>query len=239
VHNRFQGECEKVSLLAGFSGDFAPFSLEEKSQPRGIPHMQLRLALVLVALLRLQDGGVEVPAKVLEEYAGTYGLSPTRALFVTVQEGHLFGQATGTSKFPMPARSQTKFAVPPVSAEIEFLRDESGAVTKLLFRQGGRDQIVQRLYERKQVALPEQALQRYAGRYGLPRPGFEFVINVGEGHLIAESIGQFRYPLFAESETNFFFKDIDAQIEFRKDAGGRVTSLILHRGSVTETAERK
>ena len=51
---------------------------------------------------------------------------------------------------------------------------------------------------------------------------------------MAESVGQFKYPLFAESETSFFFKDLDAQIEFAKDANGGITHLVLHRGSVQE-----
>ena len=54
-----------------------------------------------------------------------------------------------------------------------------------------------------------------------------------------ESIGQFKYPLFAESETHFFFKDVEAEIEFPANAKGEFAQLVLHRGSVHETATRK
>jgi hypothetical protein len=202
--------------------------------------MQLGIAFVVVAtLLGLQEGGVTVPAKVLEEYAGTYKLGQ-ESLVITVEDGRLMGEAPGIPKFSMPARSQTKFFIPPASAEIEFVRGDDGVVTHFLLLQNGRQQRVQRLKERKQIALAENILQEYAGRYALPRSGFEFVITVeGESRLMAESVGQFKYPLFAETETHFFFKHVGAEIEFRKDAEGRVTSLILHRGSVEERAERK
>jgi hypothetical protein len=199
----------------------------------------MRLALVvLAALLRLQGAGVQVPAKVLEAYAGTYQTGPLWLVF-TVEDGHLTGQLPGSPRFPLPARSETRFGLPGANADIEFVRDGKGAITHLLLHQNGTHQIIKRVPERKQIAVPQQVLQTYAGRYDLPRAGFGFVITVdGGGQLMVESIGQFKYPVFAESETSFFFKDVNAQIEFRKNAGGRVTSLVLHRDSVEETAER-
>jgi len=35
-------------------------------------------------------------------------------------------------------------------------------------------------------------------------------------------------PMFAESETMFFLKLVDAQIEFVKNEKGEVTNLVLH-----------
>jgi len=172
--------------------------------------MQLRLAFVIVtALLRLQEGSVAVPAKVLEEYAGTYKLGQL-SLVVTVEDDRLMAEAPGVPKFSMPARSPTRFFVPAASAEIEFVRGDDGAVSHLLLRQNGGQQVGQRLKERKQIAVPENILQEYAGRYALPRLGFEFVITVEGGRLTAESVGQFKYPLFADTETNFFFKHVAA-----------------------------
>jgi hypothetical protein len=36
--------------------------------------------------------------------------------------------------------------------------------------------------------------------------------------------------LFAESETKFFLKEVDAEVEFVKNDKGQVTHLILHQG---------
>jgi hypothetical protein len=46
--------------------------------------------------------------------------------------------------------------------------------------------------------------------------------------LWAQATGQPPIEMFAESETLFFAKAIDAQLELVKDASGAVTHLILH-----------
>jgi hypothetical protein len=201
--------------------------------------MQLRLAFMIVAaLLGLQEDGVVVPTKVLDDYAGTYKIGQ-QSLVITVENGRLMGEAPGAGKFSIPARSETRFFIPPASADIEFVRGDDGVVTHLLLIQNGRQQRVQRLKERKQITVPQNVLQGYAGRYALARSGFEFIVTVEGGRLMAESVGQFKYPLFAETETHFFFKHVAAEIDFLKDAEGRVTSLTFRRGSLEEKAERK
>jgi len=45
-------------------------------------------------------------------------------------------------------------------------------------------------------------------------------------------------PLFAEAETKFFSKVIDAQVEFLKDAKGAVTHLMLYEGAEEIKAPR-
>ncbi len=37
-------------------------------------------------------------------------------------------------------------------------------------------------------------------------------------------------PIFAEAETKFFPKVVDAEIEFFKNEKGQVTHLVLHQG---------
>jgi hypothetical protein len=47
---------------------------------------------------------------------------------------------------------------------------------------------------------------------------------------MAQATGQEKFEIFPESETKFFLKVVDAQIEFVKDASGKVTGLILYQG---------
>jgi hypothetical protein len=44
---------------------------------------------------------------------------------------------------------------------------------------------------------------------------------------MTRATGQGAFEIFAESETRFFLKVIDAQVEFVKDAAGMVTGMIL------------
>ena len=50
--------------------------------------------------------------------------------------------------------------------------------------------------------------------------------------------GQPKVELFAVSETKFFLKDVDAEVEFVADASGRVTGLVLRQDGMTMTGKR-
>jgi hypothetical protein len=44
------------------------------------------------------------------------------------------------------------------------------------------------------------------------------------------------FQVFGESETKFFYKVVDAQLTFVKDANGKVTGLILHQMGIDQRA---
>jgi len=81
--------------------------------------------------------------------------------------------------------------------------------------------------ERRTVALDPKSLDAYAGQYQLA-PTFIITVTNENGKLMAQATNQPKFELFAESETKFFLKAVDAQVTFVKDAGGRITQLILH-----------
>ena len=45
---------------------------------------------------------------------------------------------------------------------------------------------------------------------------------------MTQATNQGKLPLFAESETMFFLKAVDAQVEFVKNEKGEVTHMVLH-----------
>jgi len=92
--------------------------------------------------------------------------------------------------------------------------------------------------EHKEIALDPKALAPYAGTYELA-PGVNMLITL-EGTQLSEKPGnQPAFPIFPESETSFFLKVVDAQIEFVKDSSGAVTHLVLHQGGHDQKAARK
>jgi CubicO group peptidase (beta-lactamase class C family) len=84
--------------------------------------------------------------------------------------------------------------------------------------------------ERKEIALSPEALTKYAGTYELTFPdrSVPMIITLEEGKLLAQLGQQRRLPIFAESETLFFYKVVDAQLEFVKNGQGEITGLVLH-----------
>ena len=92
--------------------------------------------------------------------------------------------------------------------------------------------------ERKEVTVSPAILAQYPGTYELS-PTFSIVITQEGDHLAAQATNQPKFPLFPESETKFFLKVVDAQLEFIKNDKGEVTNLVLHQNGHDAKAVRK
>ncbi|MCX6907038.1 MAG: serine hydrolase [Verrucomicrobia bacterium] len=81
--------------------------------------------------------------------------------------------------------------------------------------------------ERKVAKIDYNLYDAYAGRYELA-PNVFFTIRRDGDRLMAQLTGQHAMEIFPESETEFFYKAVDAQLTFVKNDKGEVTALILH-----------
>ena len=87
--------------------------------------------------------------------------------------------------------------------------------------------------ERKAITLDPKVLNHYVGVYRLT-PNMNMVISLENNQLSAKLGTQPTFPIFPESETMFFLKVVDAQIEFSADA----KQLTLHQGGRDTQARR-
>jgi CubicO group peptidase (beta-lactamase class C family) len=92
--------------------------------------------------------------------------------------------------------------------------------------------------ERKEITVSAAVLGAYVGTYQLT-PDFSIVVTFEGGQLMAQATGQPKFPLFAESETKFFLKVVEAEVEFFKNEKGEVTHLILHQGGQDQKGTKK
>ncbi len=188
---------------------------------------------------------ISVDPQVLASYVGTYKFAPGTNMLVTLDHAQLSVKLGGQPTLPVFPESSTSFFLKVVDAQIEFKRDSSGAVKGLILHQGGHDQLapraggdVEQPPARKAVQIAPQILAAYAGVYEL-QPGVDVTMTVEDGQLMTQITGQPKFPLFAESDTKFFLKVVDAQVEFVKNSSGRVESMILHQGGRDTKANRK
>ena len=81
----------------------------------------------------------------------------------------------------------------------------------------------------KEIKVDNSLLQRYVGVYETD-PKHQGIVTLENGQLYLEAPGGGlpKSPLFAKSETLFFLKVIDAEVEFTKDKDGKVTQLVVH-----------
>jgi CubicO group peptidase (beta-lactamase class C family) len=195
--------------------------------------------------LQTEHKEITVDPKVLARYVGTYELAPGAKMLITLEGNQLSEKLGEQETFPIFPESETMFFLKVVDAQIEFAKDSSGAVTHLVLHQGGRDQKAPRIGDkaegpapRKEIQVSPQVLAKYAGTYELG-PGVDVTMTVEGGRLMTQITGQPKFELFAESETKFFLKVVEAQVEFFKDASGAVAHLAIHQGGRETKAARK
>ena len=69
--------------------------------------------------------------------------------------------------------------------------------------------------------------KRQVGEYKLI-PGVIIIITTEDNHIYAQLTGQDAFEIFPMSESEYFYKVVDAKITFERDENGNVTNLVLH-----------
>lgn len=81
--------------------------------------------------------------------------------------------------------------------------------------------------EKKVIELDSLALHEYEGSYELA-PTFALRIFVDGNKLMSQATNQGAFEIFPEKKDGFFFKVVKAELEFKRDANGKIDQLILH-----------
>ena len=246
---------EQISHGGGISGfnTFLSYFPEEKltiavlanlngNAPQAIAGLLADVAFGEKVVLQSERKEIAVSPIILKQYVGTYQLAPKFNLMITLEGEELMAQASGQTKLPLFASSETEFFYKVVDAQMDFIKDDKGEVTGLTLHQNGRDingtRISDTVAVRKKITVSPKILSRYVGTYELG-PGFDLAVTLEGNQLMTQATGQGKIPIFAESETKFFPKVMDAEIEFLINDKGEVTHLILHQGPTEIRAPRK
>lgn len=172
----------------------------------------------------------------LDIYSGTYKLADNFNLRIFRIAGQLYLQATGQGPFPLFRSTPNEFFVRIAPVAISFIRDTKGVVTGLVLHQNG-DRAAPRLPDEPIVALDAAALGEYVGKYQLA-PGRTFDIMLKDGQLLAQLTGQPAFPVYVGAKDKFFYKVVDARIDFERGGDGKVAGLVLHQSGKDMRAPR-
>jgi len=99
-------------------------------------------------------------------------------------------------------------------------------------------EVAQAPAEHTEISVPRATLASYVGTYQLA-PTFAIEISLEGDQLFEQATNQPKFAIFPESDTRFFLKVVDAQIEFQKDGAGAVTTLVLHQAGRDMPGKRK
>ncbi|HET9209436.1 MAG TPA: serine hydrolase [Thermoanaerobaculia bacterium] len=186
---------------------------------------------------------LELDARTLDEYTGVYRFESNVTRSILREGTRLFAQRNGRRQ-EISAAAPDEFVYADGASTLHFRRDAQGKVTGVDFRSTlgppatGTRTDEPPPQERRAVQVDPGVFDAYAGEYEL-RPGFSIAISREGDRIFAQPTGQPRLELFPESETRFFLKDVDAQIEFVRGADGKVTGLVLHQNGRDLPGRRK
>lgn len=192
----------------------------------------------------------------LEQYVGTYEHASGVRYAVTRREGQLFAQITGQEAVRVYAAGRDRFVYHVVKAQLDFTRDAQGRVNAAVLNQNGRTTVFMRPGMAAPAVVPTAApeaapatappvvqldpatLDAYPGTY-VTASGIMFTVRrAGDGIEVRLSSQDF-YPVYASAKDRFFYKVVDAQLEFRRNGAGAVTELVLHQNGGTLVASRR
>lgn len=185
---------------------------------------------------------IQVAPKILDGYVGIYQLQPKIVFSVRRASDHLQVQLTGQSYLDIYPEAQNQFFCDAVDAQITFNSATKSKPASLVLHQNGIDQTATKisdepLKDRVAIHLDPKLYDAYAGRYKLA-PSAVFTLKREGDRLMAQLTGQPFFEIYPTSETEFFYKVVDAQLTFEKNAKGEITALVLHQNGMDQRAKK-
>jgi len=190
---------------------------------------------------------IHVAAESLEPFVGVYRIDENTERIVTREGDKLYSQRTGGERNELIPYAPAEFFLSGELTRFRFARNTAEkviAMERLEVINYGPHEIAQRTdkpipKEREAVAIDPQIFDAYAGQYEVAPGTILSITREPSGHFFAELTGQQKFEIFAQSETKFFLKAVDAQLEFQKDPAGKVTEVILYQAGQAIHCKRK
>jgi CubicO group peptidase (beta-lactamase class C family) len=196
--------------------------------------------LVLETLgIEWNDTPVEMPEETLRAVTGVYDFEGVKRT-ITYDEGRLWAQREGGSRLGLVPVGDGQFVYERSFSMITFARGDGKELTAVF---ESRQQPTQKgvrvgdAVTRREITLDEAILDRYLGVYELA-PGFLLTVTREGSQLFTQATGQGRAEVYAESETKFFLKVVEAEIEFGEIEEGKAGLLTLRQAGRDMPAKR-
>lgn len=182
----------------------------------------------------VSDRAIDLPPSALAALAGVYQADSGLVLTVALDDGRLYVRSRGGVFRAYIAVANDTFTRPAGGARIVFERDGT-RVTGLTLDQAGNRLRTTRTAQvaPEQVVLRAGAAQAYAGHFAVANgggPKIAFDVRDEHGQLMVRST---RFPWepvipVPGKVDRFRYDNPDAELQFERDASGRVEALVLH-----------
>jgi len=205
----------------------------------------------------LSPNVVPLSSIMLDSYVGMYENKSIGLNFaIRHVDSSLTLQLMGQSELPIYPSAKDEFFARAVAATVTFSRT-AGGVNGLVLHQNGFDLSAAHLCSiavtptalpsplptatpaasSSPTALDTNDLDEYVGTYDTAQ-GPSFTVTRSGDQLMVQLTGQPAAPVYWSAKDSFVYKVVDAQIVFQRDRAGKITTLVLHQGSITISAAR-
>jgi hypothetical protein len=235
----FVGESEQIVSSEGGIGNMA-WTMTT------VPGQAAMHITVSLTDLSVEPVALHLPADVTDGYVGQYR-DAGGTVFNIGRDGEAFAASWDDGKHggwcaALPETTNALFALPAGDPHCVFLYDHQGVITGLVAHLGGSDRsfskVAGQLSPPPVVDVAAQTRAACAGTYKASWGG-RIIIGLQDGHLFWRNPGiGLKLPLYAASETNYFFKVVESPLTFVKNDKGNVTKFVLHFCGRTAEAEK-
>ena len=191
---------------------------------------------------------IQLASATLDTYVGMYDDKADGLTFAVRHVGNsLTAQLAGQPQFRLYASKQDAFYLRAVDANITFSRSADGNVSGLTLYQNSliADAVRTSTIATTPTAAPSSAasataapastplaldaaaLDEYVGTYDTGQ-GLELTVFRNDLQLMVQATGQEAAAVYASAKDKFYYKIVDAQIDFQRDERGKVVKLVLH-----------
>jgi D-alanyl-D-alanine carboxypeptidase len=196
--------------------------------------LALKVAAVALGNPLPEPGAFTMTPEQLDRFVAVYQVDSTATRTIVRDGAKLYSQRSGRPRLEIFPTSDSTFAFAERAGRVVFGHDASGRVDRMTVTQSGVAQTALRTAkpiaaERQAIHLDAAQLQACAGVYELA-PTFSITVTLEGSSLMAQATGQPKFEIFPASATLFFYKVVDAQIEFQAGTDGRMSGMILHQG---------
>lgn len=235
-HMQNVADDDRVFWHNGGTGGYASYLALRPATQTGIVILTASTEYGLVTELgfaQIEERPLHTGNLDLQPYPGAYQLAEGFILTVFIEDGRLFGQATGQGPFALAPGEEDEFLYPAAGIRVVFDREKAGIAQSLTFFQGEQVTKAPRVADdqgmqiRTAIEVLPDVLKDYVGRYQLA-PGAIITVEARDRQLFAQLTGQAAFPVFPYEPDRFFLKVVDAQLHFERDDDGKVGAVVLH-----------
>jgi CubicO group peptidase (beta-lactamase class C family) len=170
----------------------------------------------------------EIDPALYDDYAGEYKIAAGLVISITREEDRLMGQAPGQPRVQLTPKSETRFAVEDLRADVTFERDESGHVNRLVLHQGDEETSAKRL-----EPFAAEQLDLYAGAYTSNELETTYTLVPEEGKLLARHMRHPDIELKPTAKDEFTGNEwFFGTLTFERDETNHITGFRLSSGRV-------